>query len=85
MDNKFLNDDIFVYDEEYIKKCLAEIMPEVTEFLKMTNMIQTIDGKDYPVMGCCHHEWALIKQIMKERYNIDWKSPQDEMPWIDFD
>lgn len=81
----FRNNNEKIYDEEYIKKCLAEIMPEVTEFLKMSNMIQTIDGKDYPVMGYCHHEWALIKQIMKERYNIDWKSPQDEMPWIDFD
>jgi len=81
----FRNKNEEIYDKEYVEKCVAEIMPEVTELLKKENMIQTIDGKDYPVMGCCHHEWALIKQIMKERYNIDWKSPQDEMPWIDFD
>lgn len=47
----FRNNNEKIYDEEYIKKCLAEIMPEVTEFLKMSNMIQTIDGKDYPVYG----------------------------------
>lgn len=29
--------------------------------------------------------WARMKEIFKEEYNIDWKSPSECEPDIDFD
>lgn len=44
------------------------------------------DGKPVKnVMGGCHIRWGIKKRIMKERYDIDWKSPADLHPEICFD
>lgn len=95
------DDDIYIYDdtkitiedlsksrivdEEYIKKCLNEIKLEVVKQLKDEGYITVIDGKDISKMGCCHREWEITRKMMKERYNIDWQSPQNQFPEIDFD
>lgn len=36
-------------------------------------------------IGLCHKIWARKKQLLKEMYNIDWKSPADLNPGINFD
>jgi len=36
-------------------------------------------------LGNCHIRWAEKKKILKDRYNIDWKSPQDNSPDTRFD
>lgn len=53
--------------------------------LKDEGYITVIDGKDISKMGCCHREWEITRKMMKERYNIDWQSPQNQFPEIDFD
>ncbi len=40
---------------------------------------------DSPPMGYCHMLWAKKKQILKEKHGIDWKSPADLNPHIQFD
>jgi hypothetical protein len=30
--------------------------------------------------GVCHAIWALQKKILKEKYEIDWKSPAESNP-----
>jgi hypothetical protein len=35
--------------------------------------------------GFCHREWAEQKRILKEKYQIDWKSPSGMNPEIFFD
>lgn len=35
--------------------------------------------------GLCHRHWWLIKQLMKERHGIDWRSPADLNPGTRFD
>lgn len=42
-------------------------------------------SKKMPIMGQCHAEWYYKKKILKEEYNIDWKSPQDLCPKCFFD
>lgn len=29
------------------------------------------------VMGSCHFYWTIKKSILKEDYDIDWKSPEE--------
>lgn len=41
--------------------------------------------KDIKGMGVCHHVWQRKKQLLKEMYNIDWKSPAELNPGIIFD
>ena len=36
-------------------------------------------------LGLCHIKWLRKKQLLKEMYNIDWKSPAELNPWINFD
>jgi hypothetical protein len=36
-------------------------------------------------MGSCHRHWRLIKQLMKERHGINWRSPADLNPGTFFD
>lgn len=42
-------------------------------------------GYDVPYMGFCHTYWYRKKQILKEEYGIDWKSPADMNPMMCFD
>lgn len=37
------------------------------------------------LFGICHAIWARKKQLLKEMYNIDWKSPAELNPHIIFD
>lgn len=36
-------------------------------------------------MGICHLIWNNQKKILKEKYNIDWQTPQDKYPNAKFD
>ena len=37
------------------------------------------------IMGMCHEVWSYKKQILREEYNIEWKSPKDLNPEVMFD
>lgn len=42
--------------------------------------------KDCPRgLGFCHIYWSVKKRILKEKYNIDWRSPAELHPFIRFD
>lgn len=36
-------------------------------------------------MGYCHGYWGLKKQILLDRYGIDWKSPAELNPNAEYD
>ncbi len=38
-----------------------------------------------PYMGYCHSYWAIEKRLLKEKYDIDWYTPQEENPRALFD
>ncbi|MGE5473963.1 MAG: hypothetical protein ACM3UU_07050 [Ignavibacteriales bacterium] len=35
--------------------------------------------------GYCHKYWTLKKKILKEKYNLDWKSPKEMNPLMRYD
>lgn len=41
--------------------------------------------KDENHLGMCYKIWARKKQLLKQLYNIDWKSPAELNPEINFD
>jgi hypothetical protein len=35
--------------------------------------------------GLCHRTWARIKELLRERHGIEWRSPRELNPWVIFD
>ena len=73
--------DLDLEETEEIQKILDEIKVEVME--KMEEMGVMVNGR--PLIGSCHTRWAIQKKILKERYGIDWKTPQERNPGVRFD
>lgn len=70
-------------EEKYIEECLEKIKPEVEQKLRELGLV---DDKGNPKeLGVCYKEWAIIKRLMKEKFDIDWKSPADSHPEVNFD
>lgn len=42
-------------------------------------------GKLPAGLGLCHSLWGEQKRILKEKHNIDWKTPAEMNPYIIFD
>ena len=59
--------------------------PKYKEILSSIDKELEEELGDSIFMGYCHVLWAKKKQILKERYGIDWKSPAELNPTIEFD
>lgn len=70
-------------EEKHIEECINKLKPEINKELRKLDLID--DNGNPTQLGVCHTEWAITKKLMKERYGIDWKSPAELTPWIDFD
>jgi len=44
-----------------------------------------IAASGFKGMGACHGIWGEQKRILKEKHNIDWKSPAEMNPLVRFD
>lgn len=55
------------------------------KFKKVDEILKE-EFKDYPEgLGNFRRVWARKKQLLKEMYNIDWKTPEELNPNITFD
>lgn len=68
-----------------IKKCLKQIDPDVDKRLIELGLLKVVNGKKEYAFGSVNTKWQIQKELMKERFNIDWQSPQDKNPNINFD
>ena len=68
-----------------IKKYLKQIEPDVDKRLMELGLLKVINGKKEYAFGSVNTKWQIQKELMKERFNIDWQSPQDKNPNINFD
>lgn len=67
------------------KKYLKQIEPDVDKRLMELGLLKVINGKKEYAFGSVNTKWQIQKELMKERFNIDWQSPQDKNPNINFD
>lgn len=73
-------------DDELAEKYLKEIADEVDAIMIEQNLLTVSeDGKKIPVLGSCHTRWGIEKSILKDRYNIDWLTPAERNPFIEYD
>lgn len=68
-----------------IKNCLKMIEPDVDIRLMELGLLKVINGKKEYAFGSVNTKWQIQKELMKERFNIDWQSPQAKNPNINFD
>lgn len=67
------------------RKCLKQIEPDVDTRLMELGLLKIVNGKKVYAFGSINTKWQIQKKLMKERFNIDWESPQDKNPNIYFD
>ena len=86
MCKEYINDMIERLNKWRINRLRKKIRPEV-EKIMMQNYPSSVDEKGNwkPFRGSCHIIWKLEKRILKQRYNIDWKTPAEEHPDWRFD
>lgn len=68
-----------------IKKCLKKIEPDVDKKLMELGLLKVVNGKKEYAFGSVNTKWQIQKELMKERFNIDWQSSQDKNTNINFD
>lgn len=68
-----------------VDKYLKEIEPEVDEMLIKQGLLKIENDKKIPVFGSIQVRWKIEKQLLKERYNIDWLTPAERNPHIKYD
>lgn len=69
----YINEDPIEYTDEYLQ---IE--------LELKRLIRSEIGEG-GYRGFCHKYWLTKKNILKDRFNIEWKSPADLNPQIWFD
>ncbi len=52
--------------------------------VELTNYLDE-HGLSKESMGICHIYWSIKKQILKEKYGIEWQSPADLNSQVIFD
>ena len=68
-----------------VKKYLKEIESDVDKELMGMGLLKIENGKKDYALGSVNVKWDIQKKLLKDRYNIDWKSPKDKNPNINFD
>lgn len=68
-----------------VKKYLKEIEPDVDKELMEMGLLKIENGKKDYALGSANVKWDIQKKILKDKYNIDWKTPKDKNPNINFD
>ncbi len=68
-----------------VNKYLKEIEPDVDKELIKMGLLKIENGKKDYALGSVNVKWDIQKKLLKDRYNIDWKSPKDKNPNINFD
>lgn len=66
-----------VEETEEFKAVIDKVEDELDEMLK-----------DDPLNGCrgfCHTYWSAKKKLLKNKYGIEWKTPQQMNPRVRFD
>lgn len=67
------------------EKYLEEIRDEVDKKMIELGQMVVSNGEKIPLFGSCHTRWKIEKEILKERYNIDWMTPEEENPFVRYD
>lgn len=74
-------------DDKDLKEIIVDHVQErICQRLTKDGYMEVQGGGYRPLrMGVCHMIWDGTKQILKNKYDIDWASPQDKNPGTFYD
>lgn len=94
IDSGFANKDAFSLGfgkdmddlrEDLAQKYIKEMEEEVDQEMIKRGLLHVENGEKVPVFGSCNTRWEIEKRLLKERYDIDWKTPAEKNPFIKYD
>jgi hypothetical protein len=59
--------------------------PKYKEIFTRVEMEVEQELGNFRPIGYCHLFWSMKKQILKEKYGIDWKTPAELNPTTEYD
>lgn len=83
--------DYFVYEGSVAHHDIQERDPKLRSIIEKAgkeaekSVAKGYGGQLPDLGGVCGLIWVQQKRILKEKYNIDWKSPQEMNPGTKFD
>ena len=67
--------------DQKLEEILNQVDMRVGKELAQMGLMEEREGKYHSLTeGVCHTFWNKKKQILREEYGIDWRSPQDLNP-----
>lgn len=76
-----LHDESIALNDEY-QDCSDERISYL-EKLAMENLDEAVNELSF--FGSVHYIWGLKKDILKNKYSIDWKTPEEDNPGLEVD
>lgn len=70
-----------IEDTVEYKRVIAEVNQEVNQ--EVDRFMEEHHNK--VLLGACHIDWAAKKRILKDKHDIDWKTPAEMNPIVCFD
>lgn len=68
------------------EELIEEMSDEVDRWMVAHgHMYRRSDGTYQPNRGSCYVRWNYEKKLLKERYGIEWKTPEEENPGETYD
>lgn len=73
-------------DRDLKKIIVDHVQDRICQQLTEDGYMELKGGRYQPLrMGVCHIIWGRTKQILKNKYGVDWSSPQDRNPGVFYD
>ena len=84
--------DCYGYDFAGRENYLATVADVEAKIQAVWSEVEAKIEKEYPPdhplreqLGFCHCAWAAMKKILKEDYGIDWMTPAELAPHVNYD
>ena len=71
------------FSEEKQEKRSSYIPAKLNE--SIDSFIELVIPRQNYVLGTCHWKWGMKKCILRYGFNLEWKTPSEEYPDINFD
>lgn len=68
-----------------VEEALKAIEPEVDKILIEKGLLKINNDKKEYAFGTVNVMWKIQQQLLKEKFDIDWKTPAEEKPGCFFD
>lgn len=68
-----------------VEEALKAIEPEVDKILIEKGLLKINNDKKEYVFGTVNVMWKIQQQLLKDKLDIDWKTPAEENPGCFFD